>query len=164
MERRSLLKSMLLSPLTFFQRQPVHPPHEAPYDADLRTGNGKCLPEVRWDSLSHEEQVALARMVDHEAAVFPADSPSHPRYSRDAANPHLHVYDRLYRLGLLTFTSKVPEHEYDLCGWYTISHYGREIVPASSQPRTPGALGSLLEVQEQTFEMMREIQTELLKR
>ena len=37
------------------------------------------------------------------------------------------AYDSLFRLGLLTFTSKMPEHEYDICGWYTISQYGLEV-------------------------------------
>jgi hypothetical protein len=41
------------------------------------------------------------------------------------------VLDRLFRLGLLTFTSKMPEHRGDLCGGYSLSHYGREIVPAT---------------------------------
>jgi hypothetical protein len=145
MERRSLLKSLLLSPLAFLRpKQPggeagtrltgirqyvelnnIQLPHEVPYGADLRTGDGECLPEVRWDSLSEEEQRVLtfaSTAFDGNAgAVFPITR----------QNARSRAQDRLYRLGLLTFTSKVPDHKFDLCGWYTISHYGRGIVPAN---------------------------------
>lgn len=146
MDRRNLLQSLLLSPVAFLRSSKMPAPthlrdvprgaYDAPYGADLRTGEGECLPEVRWASLSPEQQHVLAfasgTMDGNAGAVFPIDFPSHPHWSPDRTGPgdaRRKAQDSLYRLGLLTFTSKVPEHRYDLCGWYTITQYGREIVP-----------------------------------
>jgi hypothetical protein len=138
MNRRDLLASLLLSPLTRLlgRRAPTPPIQRHPALADAHKAGR--LPEVRWDSLDAEQQAILLRGTESfdgaVGAVCSWDFPSDPRWNASASiytAKRMAVYDSLFRLGLLTFTSKMPEHEYDLCGWYTISQYGREIVLAN---------------------------------
>ena len=132
--RRDLLASLLLAPFSrLLGRRAATPPiqrHPALADAHKAVR----LPEVRWDSLDTKQQRVLSQAVKMydgcAGAVFPWDFPSDPRWTAESSI-YKTAYDSLFRLGLVTFTSKMPEHEGDLCGWYTISQYGREIVPAN---------------------------------
>ena len=134
MNRRSLLASLLLAPFTKLRaRYAPDPIQQHPALADShRTGR---LPEVRWDQLSAEQREILLRGAEGSStgcvgAVCPWDFPSDPRRSASVSIytvERMAAYDSLFRLGLLTFTSKMPEHEYDICGWYTISQYGLEV-------------------------------------
>ena len=135
MNRRSLLASLLFAPLARLRTRyaPASPIQQHPALADShKTGQ---LPEVRWDSLDAAQQRVLSRAAgsyDGSAgAVFPTDLRWTAEVSIYSAE-RLSACDSLFRLGLLTFTSKMPEHNGDLCGWYTISQYGREIVQSSS--------------------------------
>jgi len=139
MNRRSLLASLLFAPLARLRTRyaPVSPiqRHSALANSH-KTGQ---LPEVQWDSLDAAQQHVLLRAAgsyDGSAgAVFPWDFPTDPRWTAEASiynAERLSACDSLFRLGLLTFTSKMPEHNGDLCGWYTISQYGREIMQSSS--------------------------------
>ena len=142
MHRRSLLSSLLMSPLVFFHARRAQSTETSPAGThwhgsmdDAPSRPGDKLAEVRWEELSNDEQGALAwaaSAVDGCAgAVFPWDFPSHPRWraesQTDVGLARLKAWEGLYRRGLLTFTSKMPEHYGDLCGWYTISQYGREV-------------------------------------
>jgi hypothetical protein len=130
--RRSLLASIPFAMLARLRGLVPEPIQRHPALADSHK-SGR-LPEIRWGSLSAEQQAILLRATESfdgsAGAVCSWDFPSDPRWSASASIytvKRMAVYDSLFRLGLLTFTSKMPEHEYDLCGWYTISQYGLEV-------------------------------------
>ena len=148
MDRRSLLQSLLAAPFACLRglRVPGELPSAASPDARLaplpaaeafawKPGH---LPEVEWGSLSQEEQRVLVTATTlesgHAGVVFPCDFPNHPYWSEDRSRrTRTAARNHLFRLGLLTYTSKTPEHSGDLCGWYTITHYGRWIIPAKAR-------------------------------
>ncbi len=130
MNRRSLLASLLLSPLAMLRARRASAASVQRHPALADAHKAGKLPEVRWGALDADQQRVLTQAVASldgcAGAVFPWDFPTDPRWRSGASiygAERLTACDSLFRLGLLTFTSKMPEHEWDLCGWYTVSQF-----------------------------------------